>query len=131
MRAYEFINEEQGRMPTISLRHLDGLGKEESRRAAWHAKREPLVRAMYANPARELEQIELEKARMELEQQKTDLAISKVEIGGEAEAEANEAITAMAEAGSKADQQSRAKITGMARGEMRRRKTDRQSDRRL
>ncbi len=127
MRAWEFITEGKNRRPEISIRHLDDLGEEWERRAAWHAKRKPLVRAMYANPAREHERIELEKARLDLEQQKAELAATRTET----QAETREAINDMAEAGSKANQQDRAKVASMARAAIKRRKTDRQSDRRL
>ena len=66
MRAWEFITESRNRKPTISLHHLDDLGHEWARRAEWHAERQPLVRAMYANPAREHERIELETSQLEL-----------------------------------------------------------------
>ena len=123
MRAHEFITEDQKRRPEISLRHLNHLKHINRARAASFARQAKLKGIMYANPAREHERIELEKARLELEQQKAELAATK--------AETREAITDMADAGSKANQQSRAKVASMARAQMRRRKTDRQSDRRL
>ena len=73
---------------------------------------------MYASPAREHEQIELEKARLELEQQKAELAATRAEI----QTKTKEAITDMADAGSKANQQSRAKVSSMAKAQMRRKK---------
>jgi hypothetical protein len=82
---------------------------------------------MYASPAREHEQIELEKARLELEQQKAELAATKAE----ARAQSHEAVTDMADAGTKANQQSRNRVASMARATIRKRKTDRQSDRRI
>ncbi len=127
MRAHEFITEDEKRRPEISLRHLNHLKHINRARAASLARQAALKRVMYANPAREHERIELEKARLELEQQKAELAMTKAE----AQAEPKEAITDMADAGSKANQRGRAKVASMAKAQMRRRKTNRQSDRRL
>ena len=127
MRAHEFITEDQNRRPEISLRHLNHLKHMNRARAASHARLAALKRTMYASPAREHERIELEKARLELEQQKAELTATRAE----ARAQSHEAITDMADAGSKANQQSKTKVASMARAQMRRRKTDRQSDRRL
>ena len=118
MRAHEFITEDQKRRPEISLRHLNHLKHVNRARAASHARRDLLVRTMYANPAREHEQIELEKAQLELEKQKAELAATKAD----ARAETSKAITGMARSGSKAEQQSRTKIASMAKAQMRRRK---------
>ena len=127
MRAHEFITEDQKRRPEISLRHLNHLKHINRARAASHARLAALKRTMYASPAREHEQIELEKARLELEQQKAELASTRAEI----QAKTKEAITDMADAGSKANQHGRDKVASMAKAQMRRRKTDRQSDRRI
>ncbi len=127
MRAHEFITEDQKRKPVISLRHLNHLKQKTRARAASFARQAALKRRMYASPAREHERIELEKARLELEQQKVELAATRAE----ARAQSQDAITDMVDAGSKANQQSRAKVTSMAKAQMRRRKTDRQSDRRI
>lgn len=118
MRAWEFITEAEARRPEMSLYHLDDLGDQWAKREAWHAKRLPIVRAMYANTAREHQRIELEKARLDLKQQKAELAATEAE----AHAETSEAISGMASAGIKADQQSRSRVTSMARAEMRQRK---------
>ncbi len=126
MRAWEIITEKKARRPEISLRQLNQLKHINRARAASHARQAALKRVMYANPAREHERIELEKARLELEQQKAELAAIRAESG----AQSHEAITDMADAGSKANPQSRAKVASMAKAQMRRRKTDRQSDRR-
>ncbi len=67
MRAHEFITEDQKRRPEISLRHLNHLKHINRARAASHARQAALKRTMYANPAREHERIELEKARLDLE----------------------------------------------------------------
>ena len=68
MRAHEFITEDQKRRPEISLRHLNRLNHTNRARAASLARQAALKRIMYANSAREHERIELEKARLELEQ---------------------------------------------------------------
>ncbi len=127
MRAHEFITEDQKRRPEISLRHLNHLKHMNRKRAASFARQAALKRIMYANPAWEHERLEIEKARLDLEQQKAELATTRAEI----QAKTHEAITNMADAGSKANQQSRAKVASMAKAQMRRRKTDRQSDRRI
>ncbi len=119
MRAWEFITETKNRRLPISLRQLNGLKHEVRAREASLARRDRLVKIMYANPAKELERIDLEKARLELEQQEAELAATKAET----QAETSMAISGMAKAGSKADQQSRSKISNMAQSEMRRRKT--------
>ena len=119
MRAWEFITETENSRPAISLRQLNDLKHELRAREASRARRDRLVKVMYANPAKELEQIDLEKTRLELEQQKAELTAVKAE----AHAETTIAISSMAKAGSKADQQSRSKISSMAQTEMRRRRT--------
>ncbi len=68
MRAHEFITEDQKRRPEISLRHLNRLNHINRARAASHARQAALKRIMYANPAREHERIELEKAWLDMEQ---------------------------------------------------------------
>ena len=118
MRAWEIITEHQTRRPEISLRHLNDLKHISRASAASHARRDRLVRTMYANPARELERIELENAKTELAQQKAELARTKAE----AQAETKEAITDMANDGTEAEQQDRKNVANMARTAMRRRK---------
>ncbi len=78
MRAYEIIDEGT-RSPIISLRHIKALGKIKKSRLAKAEKRNALVQIMYANPAWELEQIELEKARTELAQEIAELDATKAE----------------------------------------------------
>ena len=68
MRAHEFITEDQKRRPEIALRHLNHLKHINRAIAASLARQAALKRTMYANPAREHERIELEKARRVLEQ---------------------------------------------------------------
>jgi len=78
MRAYEIVAE-ANRSPIISLRHINALKKLKWARLAKAEKRNALVQIMYANPAKELEQIELEKARIELAQEKAELAATRAE----------------------------------------------------
>ena len=118
MRAWEIITEDRTRRPEISLRHLNDLKHISRARAASHARRDRLVRTMYTNPAREHERIELEKAQLDLSQQKAELALTRAE----ALAANREAITGMAKVGTEAEQQDRRKVTNMARTERRRRK---------
>ncbi len=106
------------------MSHLKHINRA---RAVSHARQAALKRNMYANPVREHERIQLEKARLELEQQKAELAATRAEI----QAKTQEAITDMADAGSKSNQHSKAKVAAMAISQIRRRKTDRQSDRRI
>ena len=118
MRAYEFISETENSRPAISLRQLNDLKHEVRAREVSLARRDRLLKIMYANPAKELERIDLEKARLELEQQQVELASAK----SEAQAEISKAISGMAKAGSEADQQYQSKISNLAQAEMRRRK---------
>ncbi len=78
MRAWEIISEAK-RRPIISLRHINALKKLKSARLAKVEKRNALVQIMYANPALELEQIQLEKARTELALEKAELAATRAE----------------------------------------------------
>ncbi len=118
MRACEFITEGKARRREISLRQLNDIKQDGRAWAASYARRLPIVRAMYANREWAHEQIELEKAWLDLEQQKAEVSASKAET----QAETREAIDDMAEAGSKANQQGRAKVVHMAKAAMRRRK---------
>ena len=118
MRAREFMTKAEARRPEMSLRHLNHLTREDRARAASDARRDLLVRTMYANPARQHEQIELEKARLELKQQKAELAATRAET----QATKSKSISTMAKNGAEANQQDRSKVAGMARAEMRRRK---------
>lgn len=118
MRAWEFIIEHEAKRPEISLRTLNALKRELRAREASEAWRKALVPIMYANPAKENEQIELEKARLELEQEKAELAATRAE----AQVETREAISDMAKAGAEVNQKNRAKITNMAQAELGRRK---------
>jgi len=61
MRAWEIITEGRIRRPEISLRQLNDIKQEGRARAASHARRLPIVRAMYANLEWAQERIELEK----------------------------------------------------------------------
>lgn len=61
MRAWEIITEADAKRPKISLRQLNQSKHEDHARVASHARRLPIVRAMYANPERAQERLELEK----------------------------------------------------------------------
>ena len=79
MRAYEFITEDQGRKPEITLRNLNRWTREKKEREASHRQHAALVRIMYNDPDRELKQIELEKARLELEELRAEIAKTHAE----------------------------------------------------
>ncbi len=78
MRAWDFMTEAK-RTPIISLRHVNKLKKVKLARQAKSARHQVLISVMYANPALELEQIELEKARTELAQEKAELEATKAD----------------------------------------------------
>ena len=99
MRAHEFITEDRKSRPEMSLRHLNHFKYVCQASAASHARQAALKRIMYANPAREHERIELEKARLDLKLQKAELAAARAE----AHAQSHEAMTDMADAGSVVD----------------------------
>ncbi len=118
MRAWEFITENKNRRPKVSLRQIHYLKRERERVAASHARRLPIIRAMYAHSGWEQERLELDKVRLDVAQQRAELAATKAE----AHADTREAISNMAKAGSKANRRNRAKVTAMAQAQMRRRK---------
>lgn len=117
MRAREFFGEAE-RSPIINLRHINKLKKVKLARQTKSARRQALISVMYANPAGELEQIELEKARAELAQEKAELAATKAE----GERANKEALASMAASGMEARRDNHEKINKMARRELVRRK---------
>ena len=74
MRAWEIITEDRDRGPEITLRSLNRQNREEKEQQASHRRHAALVRVMYNDPDRELKQIELEKARLELEELRAEIA---------------------------------------------------------
>jgi len=78
MRAWEFMTETE-RQPDMTLQQINTAKKEMRHRQNEIDKRNALIPIMYANSTKELERIELEKAYIELEQLKTELALSKAE----------------------------------------------------
>ena len=74
----DFMTEAE-RSPIISLRHINKLKKVKLARHVKSARRQALISVMYANPALELEQIELEKSRTQLAQEKAELEATKAE----------------------------------------------------
>ncbi len=78
MRAWEIMTE-ANRRPIISLRHINALKRLKKARLAKSDQHAAFVQVMYGSPAKELEQIELEKARTELAQEKAELAATKAE----------------------------------------------------
>jgi len=79
MRAWEFITEGKSRRPEITLRNLNRWSREEKEEQASHQRHAALVRIMYADPDRELKQIELEKARLELAELRAEIAKTRAE----------------------------------------------------
>ncbi len=79
MRAWEIITEDRDRAPKITLRSLNRQNRVEKEQEAWHRRYAALVRVMYADPDRELKQIELEKARLELEELRAKIAATHAE----------------------------------------------------
>ena len=110
MRAWEFITEEQ-RVPPVSLRHINKMKKDEEARQVSFASRDKLVRLMYAKPSWELQQIELEKARIELAQQKADLAATRTE----AKDAEDDAIIRMAHSGLEIRKEKRKQVHNLAK----------------
>lgn len=109
MRAWEIMTE-ANRRPIVSLRHVNALKKLKSARLAKAEKRNALVQIMYANPAKELEQIELEKARIELAREKAELAATRAEAINAN----NEALARMAASGIQIRHDNHTKIEAMA-----------------
>ena len=79
MRAWEFLTEDRGRTPEITLRSLNRWNREKKDRDASHRQHAALVRIMYNDPDREMKQIELEKARLELEELRAEIAKTHAE----------------------------------------------------
>jgi hypothetical protein len=82
MRARDFIKEVR-RVPPITLRHINKMKKDEAARQASFVRRQALLPIMFSNPAKQIEQIELEKARIELAQQQAELAATRAKANKE------------------------------------------------
>ncbi len=79
MRAYEFITENRDRTPEITLKSINRWGREAKEKQALHRQHAKFIGIMYANPDRELKQIELAKARLELEELNAEIAKTRAE----------------------------------------------------
>lgn len=109
MRAWEFFREAM-RSPIISLRHVNKLKHVKLARQKAQDKRQELFAVMYSSPTTELQYIELQKARVELAQQKAALALTQAET-----AQANkEAVTNMARSGIETRHANQEKMKKMA-----------------
>ena len=97
---------------------MNKLKKVKKARQASYDRRQKLVSVMYADPARELHQIELEKARIELAQEKAELAATKAEM----ERADKDALADIATSGIEARQANRDQVHRMADRELGRRK---------
>ena len=111
MRAWEFLNESNGRKPTTTLRNLNDIKQEQRWRDASHQRRIERTRGMYANTDWQREQLELERMRLELEQMKAETEAIKAE----ARAADDDAISELARSGSKAKQRDDQRVQHMAR----------------
>lgn len=109
MRAREFITELK-RMPTMTLRHINKMKKDQEARQASFAKRDNLLPIMYGNPARELERIELEKAYVDLAQHQAELVATRAEI----ESTSKKALANMAASGIETRKANQKKINDRA-----------------
>lgn len=117
MRAREFITELK-RVPTMTLRHINKLKKNQEARHASFARRDALLPVMYGNPARELERIELEKAYIDLAQQQAELVATRAEL----DRAGNEKLAQMAASGMKTRRDNQKKINDNAMRGLGRRK---------
>ena len=118
MRAWEFLNESNGREPPITLRNLNGIKQEQEWRDASHQRRIERTRGMYANHAWQREQLELERMRLELEQLRAETEATKAE----ARAANAEAISELARSGSEAEKRDDERVRHMARAAIHRQK---------
>jgi hypothetical protein len=118
MRAWEFLNESNGRKPTTTLRHLNDKKQEQQWREASHQRRIERTRGMYANHAWQREQLELERMRLEHEQLKAETEAIKAE----ARKANGEAVSELARSGSEALQRDDERVQHMARAEIQRQK---------
>ena len=69
-------NRSKSRAPEITLRSLNRWNREEKEQEASYRRHAELVTIMYADPDWELKQIGLEKARLELEALRANIAAS-------------------------------------------------------
>ena len=77
MRAWEFI--EESRSAPMALRQLNSIKQHQREREASFARRRERVAIMYRDIERDLRELEVEKARLELEQLKADIAATQAE----------------------------------------------------
>ena len=80
MRAREFIWE-GGRLPIISLRHVNKLKKMKLARQEKYDRHQKLVKIMYGDPTRDEALIDLQKAYTELAQQQAELKLTRARGG--------------------------------------------------
>ncbi len=118
MRAREIFTKRK-RTPVQSLRHLNSQKQYERDRQASLDRHLDFVGVMYRDFDHETRELNLEKLRIELEQMKADLIVSKREAG----METSEAIHRMAVSGVRSNDKSQARVAKMARANMRKRKT--------
>ena len=80
MRAYEFLSEHQIHPSRpITLKALHQIKLEKKHRDKAEKKRHALMAIMYADPADQQAQLDLERQRLELEQLRAEIAATKAE----------------------------------------------------
>ena len=114
MRAWEFLNEDN-QYRGLSLRHINKMKQDHRARQASFDRNDKLVSVMYSDPLRD---IEIQKARMELEMQKAELAKAQAEASNET----SEAISKMAAGGRERRKEDRQRVEDMAARALGRRK---------
>jgi hypothetical protein len=77
MRAWEFLSEQHPAQ--MGLRKLNSIKQHQREREASFARRRERVAIMYRDFERDLRELEVEKARLELEQLKADIAATQAE----------------------------------------------------
>ena len=106
------------RLPIISLKHVNKLKRIKLARIDTHDQRRDLYSVMYSDPAHDLQHLELQKARVELAQQKVDLALTQAET----ELANKETVSDMAHSGIEMRLINQKKVADMAMREIGRRK---------
>lgn len=118
MRAYEFLEHSDPPSKPLTLRALNTLKREKKDREKSDQERLSLVRIMYADPASQQEQLDLERQRLELEQLKAEIAATNTETA----AKSAMALHSNAKSGITAMDKNQQKITKLAKNGLGRQK---------
>lgn len=111
MRAHEFLENLDPAGKPITLRHLHQMKLRHQRHQAAEEERQALMAIMYADPAEQQAQIDLERERLELEKLRAEIAAIKSDAK-------NKSATALhnnAKSGIKAAQKTRQQLTKQAK----------------